>query len=212
MPNNSNKIIGVILSGGLSRRMNNQDKGFIQLAHKPLFEHVLERLSPQCDSIIISSNKESQQLSSYDLPIIKDSLEGLLGPLAGLLACMQWVRKHQPGVQWIASVPVDTPFIPQNLVSTLYQSMLENTADIACATSNGRTHPVIALWPIRLLDDLEAALSKENIRKIDLWTSRYKVSLPDFSDSLLDPFYNINCHEDLVHAEALLRKPNENTA
>lgn len=208
MPNNSKEIVGVILSGGLSRRMDNRDKSLIPLANKPLFEHVLDRFLPQCDTIIISSNSDNEQLASYGLPIIKDSLEGFLGPLAGLLASMEWVKRHQPETQWIASVPVDTPFLPTDLVSTLYQSVHDNESTLACAASNNRTHPVIGLWPVELLTDLRIALTEQDIRKIDLWTSRYKVSHPDFNYKTIDPFFNINCDEDLVQAEALLSKQN----
>ena len=206
MFNNSTEIVGVILSGGLSRRMGNRDKSSLQLADKPLFEHVLDRFSPQCNSVIISSNSHNEQLSSYQLPIIKDSLEGFLGPLAGLLASMEWVQKHQPDTQWIATVPVDTPFLPTNLVASLYQSIHDNHSTIACAASNKRTHPVIGLWPVKLLSDLRLALTEKDIRKIDLWTSHYKVSHPDFSYKTIDPFFNINCHEDLIEAEVLYDK------
>jgi len=206
MFNNSTEIVGVILSGGLSRRMGNRDKSLLPLASKPLFEHVLDRFSPQCSSVIISSNSHNEQLSSYQLPIIKDSLEGFLGPLAGLLASMEWVQKHQPTTQWIATVPVDTPFLPTNLVSSLYQSIQDNHSTIACAVSNKRTHPVIGLWPVKLLSDLRVALTEQDIRKIDLWTSHYKVSHPDFSYKTIDPFFNINCNEDLTQAEVLFNE------
>jgi len=206
MLNNSTEIIGVILSGGLSRRMGNRDKSFLPLANKPLFEHVLGRFSPQCSSVIISCNGHNEQLSSYHLPIIKDSLDGFLGPLAGLLASMEWVQQHQPETQWIATVPVDTPFLPTNLVASLYQSIHDNHSTIACATSNQRTHPVIGLWPVKLLSELRIALTEQDIRQVGLWTSHYKVSHPDFSNQTIDPFFNINCHEDLIEAEVLYDK------
>ena len=206
MPDQNNDIVGVILAGGLSRRMGNQDKSFMSLANKPLFEHVLERFSPQCSTVLINTNKQSKQLASYNLPIIKDTLEGYLGPLAGILAAMQWTKQHLPQTKWIASVPVDTPFLPKDLVSTLYQTLQKNNSTLVGVSSNGRTHPVIGLWSTHLADDLRLALNNEGLRKIDLWTARYNMSHQDFSNEVLDPFFNINSSDDLIQAELLIKQ------
>lgn len=208
MPDKSSDVIGVILAGGLSRRMNNQNKCFIPLNGKPLFEYILEKLSPQCDTILINSNEQNERLAAYQLPIVKDSLEGFLGPLAGILSVMEWTKQHKPESKWILTVPVDTPFLPDDLLSKLYQSVQTTHSELACACSLGRTHPVIGLWPTSLIDDLRLALTKEGMRKIDLWTSRYKISQQDFNNDNLDPFFNINCHEDLIKAESLLKTLN----
>ncbi|MBV1875568.1 MAG: molybdenum cofactor guanylyltransferase MobA [Cycloclasticus sp.] len=208
MPDKSSDIIGVILAGGLSRRMNNQNKCFIPLNGKPLFEYVLEKLSPQCDTILINSNEQNERLAAYQFPIVKDSLEGFLGPLAGILSAMEWAKQHKPESKWILTVPVDTPFLPDDLLSKLYQSVQTTHSELACACSLGRTHPVIGLWPTSLADDLRLALTKEGMRKIDLWTSRYKISQQDFNNDNLDPFFNINCNEDLIEAESLLKTLN----
>jgi len=206
MLDKKNNIVGVILAGGLSRRMGNQNKSFMPLANKPLFEHVLERFLPQCDTVLINSNSQSRQLASYNLPIIKDTLEGYLGPLAGILSAMEWTKQQLPETQWIASVPVDTPFLPKDLVSTLYQSIQKKHSTLVGVSSNGRTHPVIGLWSTRLVDDLRLALNDEGLRKIDLWTARYSISHQDFSNEVFDPFFNINSQEDLIQAESLIKK------
>ena len=208
MPDKSSDIVGVILAGGFSRRMSNQNKCFIPLNGKPLFEYVLEKLSPQCDTILINSNEQNERLAAYQFPIVKDSLEGFLGPLAGILSAMEWAKQHKPESKWILTVPVDTPFLPDDLLSKLYQSVQTTHSELACACSLGRTHPVIGLWPISLVDDLRLSLTKEGMRKIDLWTSRYKISQQDFNNDNLDPFFNINCNEDLIEAESLLKTLN----
>lgn len=204
MPDKKSEIIGVILAGGLSRRMSKQNKCFIPLNGKPLIEHVLEKLIPQCDTILINSNKQNERLVTYKLPIVRDTLEGFLGPLAGILSVMEWTKQHKPECKWIVTVPVDTPFLPDDLVSKLYQSVQSNHSELACACSQERSHPVIALWPTSLSDDLRHALIDEQMRKIDLWTSRYNISHQDFSNDHVDPFFNINCNEDLIEAESLL--------
>ncbi|ORU93404.1 MAG: molybdenum cofactor guanylyltransferase MobA [Cycloclasticus sp. symbiont of Bathymodiolus heckerae] len=202
----TNEIIAVILSGGLSRRMANQDKALLQLNSKPLFEYVLDNITSQCETVIINSNREDNLFEHYQLPIIKDSLDGFLGPLAGILTAMEWVKENSPQTLWIVSVPVDTPFLPNNLVSQLYQSTQENKSLLACPVSNGRTHPVIGLWSIALIDDLRTALKDEGLRKIDKWTARYNISQQIFNYENIDPFFNINCDDDLVEAEKLLNK------
>ncbi|MGB1702296.1 MAG: molybdenum cofactor guanylyltransferase MobA [Cycloclasticus sp.] len=204
MPKIINGIVGAVLAGGLSRRMNKQNKGFIPLNGKPLIDYVIDTLSQQCDTIVINSNENDSRLASYNHPVVKDSLEGYLGPLAGILAVMEWTEQHLPDCKWIVTAPVDTPFLPEDLVSTLYQSHQTTQSALACACSNGRTHPVIGLWPVNLLGELRLALVNEDLRKIDLWTSRYSIAHPSFAYDVIDPFFNINCDKDLLEAESLL--------
>jgi len=204
MPYKNNEIIAVILSGGLSRRMDNRNKAFIKLANKPLFEYVLENISAQCDTVIINSNCNGEQFEQYQLPVVKDSIEGFLGPLAGILTAMEWVKENSPEAQWLVSVPVDTPFLPNDLVKKLHHASQQDKASLVCAVSNERTHPIIGLWPISLMDDLRTAIQDEDMRKIDLWTARYKISHPVFEYEDIDPFFNINCDEDLAEAETLI--------
>jgi len=205
MPFEDNNIVSVILNGGLSRRMENQNKALLQLANKPLIEHVLENLKPQCETIIINCNIESDELEPYGLPIVKDSLDGFLGPLAGILAAMEWVKKHKPDCKLLASVPIDTPFLPRDLINKLNQALQEDQSDLICAVSNGRSHPVIGLWPIHLMDELRSAIVDEGVLKVDLWTSRYKTAHLSFDYQTIDPFFNINCDDDLLQAELFSR-------
>ncbi|HAI97144.1 MAG: molybdenum cofactor guanylyltransferase MobA [Cycloclasticus sp.] len=204
MPKKINGIVGAVLAGGLSRRMNKQNKSFIPLNGKPLIDYVIDTLSQQCDTIVINSNENDSRLASYNHPVVKDSLKGYLGPLAGILAVMEWTKQHLPDCKWIVTAPVDTPFLPEDLVSTLYQSHQKNQSALACACSNGRTHPVIGLWPVNLFGELRQALVNEDLRKIDLWTSRYSIAHPNFAYDVIDPFFNINCDKDLLEAESLL--------
>lgn len=200
-------IVGVILAGGLSRRMQNQNKCSIKLSGKPLLEHVLARFTPQCDTTLINTNEQTTRLKAYGLPLVEDSLSGFLGPLAGILSAMQWCNEHRPESQWLASVAVDTPFLPANLVAELYQAtQQQKPSSLACAYSNQRMQPVNALWSIDLMDDLKQALETEGIRQIKRWTARYSLASVHFNSEPVDPFFNINRPEDLLQAEAYLKK------
>ncbi|ORU94116.1 MAG: molybdenum cofactor guanylyltransferase MobA [Cycloclasticus sp. symbiont of Poecilosclerida sp. N] len=204
MPIENNRIVSVILNGGLSRRMDNKNKAFLQLAGKPLIEHVLNKLRPPSETLIINSNDQNKRLEAYGLPIVKDSLDGFLGPLAGILSAMEWVSEYQPQCHLLASIPIDTPFLPDNLINKLHQRLLESQATLAFAASNGRIHPVIGLWPIALMDDLRSAIVNEGILKVDLWTSRYKTTHLSFDYQTVDPFFNINHDDDLLQAKQFL--------
>lgn len=201
----TNEVVGVILAGGLARRMNHQDKSFLTLADKPLIDHVIGRFAPQCNTVLINSNKLSAQLQSYGFPVIKDTLEGFPGPLAGILAAMEWSAIHQPDTKWIASIAVDTPFLPKNLVAELFQSVHDDESQLACAYSAGRSHPVNGLWSMDLIAALRLALEDEGLRKIDQWTARYKLSKTAFDFKIIDPFFNINSQDDLIQAESIIK-------
>tara|TARA_R110002074_G_scaffold228259_2_gene399913 strand:+ start:118960 stop:119592 length:633 start_codon:yes stop_codon:yes gene_type:complete len=201
----TNEVVGVILAGGLARRMNHQDKSLLTLADKPLIDHVIGRFAPQCNTVLINSNKLSDQLQSYGFPVIKDTLEGFPGPLAGILAAMEWSAIHQPGTKWIASIAVDTPFLPKNLVAELLRSVHDDESQLACAYSAERSHPVNALWSMDLMAALRLALEDEGLRKIDTWTARYSLSRTSFNFKTVDPFFNINSHDDLIQAEGIMK-------
>ena len=208
-------IAGIILAGGQGRRLGGVDKAATLLGGKPLIEHVIDRVRSQVSSLIINASGDPSRFEGLGLPVVADVVEGFAGPLAGVLTGLQWVSQHRPEASWLASFAVDTPFLPVNLVATLAEAVAREGADMACALSGERTHPVVALWPVRLMDDLRHALIEEDIRKIDRWTARYQTIHVDFQPVSLggtmgteafDPFFNINRPEDLIEAERILQQ------
>jgi molybdenum cofactor guanylyltransferase len=196
-------IVGVVLAGGLARRMGGGDKGLIELEGRPILDHVLERLAPQVDRIIINANGEPARLAGYGLPIVPDSVEGFAGPLAGVLAGMEWAARECPDANWIVTAATDTPFSPRDLVERLQQAVADERADMACAASGGRNHPVFGLWPVVLGLDLRRAMTVEDIRKVDAWTARHRLAVASFSDQPYDPFFNVNRPDDVIEAERI---------
>jgi len=195
-------ITGMILAGGMSRRMGG-DKSLCELGGRPLIAHVIDRIRPQVSDLIINAGN-GDRFEEFGLEIAADTVEGQAGPLAGVLTGMEWVSENRPGTEWVLTVPVDTPFLPLDLVQRLMGAVSNDKADMACAMSNGRTHPVIGLWPAGLAGELRHALTIEDIRKIDFWTQRYRIAHVAFDDIPADPFFNINRPEDLAEAEARL--------
>lgn len=197
-------IAGVILAGGLARRMGGGDKGLIQLGGKPILDHVIMRLRPQTEAVIINANGPASRFAAYGLPVIPDSIEGSAGPLAGVLAGLDWAASH--GFSHIVSAATDTPFFPLDLVARLNAAVKEGDADLAVAASQGRHHPVFGLWPCRLAQDLREALIEEGIRKVDEWTARHKLAVVPFETYPYDPFFNANRRQDLNEAETILSR------
>jgi len=199
-------ITCVILAGGLARRMGNIDKATIVLDREPLLAHVLKRMRPQTDKIIINANGDPDRFEKWDLPVVGDTVPDFPGPLAGVLAAMEWVQIHDPETKWIVSLPVDTPFAPVDLITRLSQSVTDNKADLACAMSNGRAHPVVGFWPVELVENLRNALTRDGIRKVDLWTGQFNLVHTEFDTEPVDPFFNINRPDDIKQAERILKE------
>jgi molybdopterin-guanine dinucleotide biosynthesis protein A len=196
--------VGVLLAGGLARRMGGGDKALLRLGGEPILAHAIARLGPQVETMVINANGDPDRFAQFPLPVVADTVEGFAGPLAGVLAGFDWTLAHAPRAQWIVTVASDTPFFPADLVARLEQAVADAGADLACAASGGRHHPVFGLWPVRLRDDLAAAMTQEDIRKVDEWTARYRLAVAEFSDRPFDPFFNANRPEDLARAETLL--------
>lgn len=192
----------VILAGGLARRMGGGDKPLRPIGGRTILDHVIARIGPQCSALALNANGDPARFARWNLPIIADSVEGFLGPLAGVLAGMDWAA---PQGDWLLSVAADCPFLPLNLVSRLADTQMQNDADIVVASSGAQAHPVIALWRIALREDLRHALAIEHMRKIDRWTARYKVVHVEWPNEPVDPFFNANTPEDLFAAEAFLK-------
>lgn len=204
MTDNGLHIAAVLLAGGQARRMGGGDKSLRLLGGKTIFAHILERIAPQADMVLLNANGDTDRFSGLGLPVARDVVEGFAGPLAGILTGLEWMRANQPGISHIVSCPTDAPFIPENLVAGLAGAVTDAGADIGCARSGERTHPVIGLWPVALAEPLREALTVRDIRKIDRWTAEYSVAYADWPAEPLDPFFNVNRPEDLALAEELL--------
>jgi molybdenum cofactor guanylyltransferase len=199
-------IVGLLLAGGQSRRMGGGDKALRLLGGRSLLERVIERLRPQVAALVLNANGDPTRFAGFGLPVVADSIADFAGPLAGILAGLDWTAAHRPDCPVVASVATDAPFLPEDLVSRLVAGMEAAGAELACAASGGQAHPVIGLWPVRLRGDLRHALVEEGIRKVDVWTARYRLATVTFSDKPIDPFFNANRPEDLDAAAALLGK------
>lgn len=200
----NDQIVGVLLAGGQSRRMGGGDKCLRPLGERTILEHVIDCIRPQVGPLILNANGNPARFQRYGLPVVADVVDGFAGPLAGILTGLRWAAKEAPHCDWVLSVPTDAPFIPQDLVASLSKGISAQNAQLACATSRGRTHPVVGLWPVTLADALEHALVSEDVRKIDRWTARYDLVEVAFDDADIDPFFNTNRPEDLAIAERLL--------
>ena len=198
------KVAGILLAGGQARRMGGGDKCLHELGGKTLLAHTIERIAPQVGPLVINAGGDPARFASYGLPVIPDVVEGFAGPLAGVLTGLEWAHANAPDCPWVASVPTDAPFLPRDLIACLLEAVQIEGDDLACAASGGRNHPVVGLWPVRLAGELRAALIDEDIRKIDIWTARYRLATVEFPADPVDPFFNTNRPEDLAEAERLL--------
>jgi molybdenum cofactor guanylyltransferase len=191
------KPVGVILAGGLARRMGGGDKPLRHLAGKPILAHVMERIRPQVARLILNANGDPARFASWGLPVVADPMPDFPGPLAGVLAGMRWAAANAPEAADILTIPGDTPFLPRDLVERLVAGRSQQP--IACARSGDRIHPVIALWPVRLADDLAQALTS-GTRKILAWAEGHGLASVVFDTRPVDPFFNVNHPEDLAAA------------
>jgi molybdopterin-guanine dinucleotide biosynthesis protein A len=199
-------VVGVLLAGGQSRRMGGGDKCLRPLGGETILSHIIRRIQPQVRRLVLNANGDPARFAACGLPVVADSVEGFAGPLAGVLAGLDWAAANEPDCPWVASVPTDAPFLPADLVARLHAAV-EQGADMACAASGGQSHPVVGLWPVSRRDDLRHALTAEQVHKVDIWTARYHLATVEFPIAGLDPFFNTNRPEDLAEAERLLSTP-----
>jgi molybdopterin-guanine dinucleotide biosynthesis protein A len=199
----SSQIPGVLLAGGLARRMGGGDKPMRTIGGRTILERVIARLKLQCDGLILNANGDPGRFASFGLPVIADDVADFPGPLAGILAALDWMAANRPEVQRVLSTAADCPFLPRDLVARLEQARAKENAELAVAASDGQTHPVIGLWSVHLRDELRHALVEEDIRKIDRWTARYRLATVTWPTTPLDPFFNANTVEDIAEAERL---------
>jgi molybdopterin-guanine dinucleotide biosynthesis protein A len=196
-------IPGVLLAGGLARRMGGGDKPMRQIAGRTILQRVIARLEPQCDRLILNANGDPARFAAYGLPVIADGVADFPGPLAGILAGLDWIAEHRPDVGFMLSAAADCPFLPRDLVARLDQARIAQDAQLAVAASDGQSHPVIGLWSVALREELRHALVVEDVRKIDRWTARYRLATVTWPTSPLDPFFNANTIEDVAEADRL---------
>ena len=194
---------GVLLAGGLARRMGGGDKPMRQIAGQTILARVIARLAPQCDGLLLNANGDPARFAAFGLPVIADTVENFPGPLAGILASLDWAAVNRPGVEFILSAAADCPFLPRDLVARLHRARIEENAQLAVAASDGQSHPVIGLWSVALREELRHALVVDDIRKIDRWTARYKLATVTWPVDELDPFFNANTMDDIATAERL---------
>ena len=197
--------LGVILAGGLSRRMGGGDKPMRSIAGRPILAHVIDRMAPQCDGLILNANGDPARFAAFGLPVVADDVPDYAGQLAGILAALDWAALHRPDVAWVVSAAADCPFLPRDLVARFQAARREKDAVLAVARSGDQTHPVIGLWSVALRHDLRHALVVEDCRKIDRWTARYSLATVEWPIVPLDPFFNANTPDDLSVAEELAR-------
>jgi molybdenum cofactor guanylyltransferase len=194
---------GVLLAGGLARRMGGGDKPTRQIGGQTILARVIARLAPQCDGLILNANGDPARFAAFGLPVIADTVEDFPGPLAGILAALDWMATNRPDIAWVLSAAADCPFLPRDLVKRLHQARIPEGAQLAVAASGGQSHPVIGLWSVALRAELRHALVVEDIRKIDRWTARYKLTTVTWPATPLDPFFNANTMDDIAEAERL---------
>ncbi|MGC1444136.1 MAG: molybdenum cofactor guanylyltransferase MobA [Xanthobacteraceae bacterium] len=200
---NSPPTLGLVLAGGLARRMGGGDKARIRISGATILSRVLTHLKLQCGRIIINANGDPARFADTSLPVVADSVPDFAGPLAGILAGFDWAAAHAPEIDWLLSVPGDCPFLPRNLLERLHQARLAASTPLACARSGEWRHPVVALWSVALREDLRRALTEENLHKIEIWTGRHGIAIADWPAEPVDPFFNVNTPEDAARAEKL---------
>jgi molybdopterin-guanine dinucleotide biosynthesis protein A len=194
---------GVLLAGGLARRMGGGDKPMREIGGRTILARVIDRLAPQCDGLILNANGAPARFKAFGLPVIADDIADFPGPLAGILAALDWTAGNRPYVQWIVSAAADCPFLPRDLVARLHRARIAENAQLAVAASAGQSHPVIGLWSVSLRNELRHALVVEDVRKVGRWTARYRLATVEWPAVPFDPFFNANTMDDIAEAERL---------
>jgi molybdenum cofactor guanylyltransferase len=197
------QTIGVVLAGGLARRMGGGDKARIRIGGVTVLERIIERLRPQCAGLILNANTDAARFADIGLPVVADSVPDYAGPLAGILAGLDWTAEHATQIEWIVSAPGDCPFLPRDLVTRLHQARVGASALLACASSAKRPHPAAAIWPVELREDLRRALTRDGVRRVTEWSARYPFGMAAWAATPVDPFFNINKPEDVAEAGRL---------
>lgn len=199
------KTLGLVLAGGLARRMGGGDKALIEIGGKTILSRVIETLERQCKSVILNANGDTSRFTPFGLPVVSDDIPDFAGPLAGILAGLDWLAAHRPDREWMVSVPGDCPFLPSDLVARLHQVREQAGKPLACAKSGDWRHPVVGLWNVKLRENLRRAIVDEDLHKIEIWTARHGIAIAEWPDHPIDPFFNVNTPEDRDRANEIAR-------
>jgi len=199
---------GLVLAGGLARRMGGGDKALIRIGNETILSRTLSRLRPQVSGVVLNANGDPARFASFGLPVVADSVPDFAGPLAGILAGLDWIAANQPETEWMVSVPGDCPFLPRDLVARLHAARIAEGKPLACAHSGDWRHPVVGLWQVSLRENLRHAITVEDLRKIEVWTARHGIALADWPTEPVDPFFNVNTPEDVEMATKLAASEN----
>ena len=197
------ETFGLVLAGGLARRMGGGDKALIRIGNETILSRTLSRLRPQVSGVVLNANGDPARFASFGLPVVADSVPDFAGPLAGILAGLDWIAANQPETEWMVSVPGDCPFLPRDLVARLHAARIAEGTSLACAHSGDWRHPVVGLWQVSLRENLRHAITVEDLRKIEVWTARHGIALADWPTEPVDPFFNVNTPEDVERATRL---------
>ncbi len=188
---------GIVLAGGRARRMGGGDKGLLTVGDRTMLDHVIDRLAPQVDALALNANGDEARFAKFGLPVLADPVAGRAGPLAGVLAGLDWAAGRK--VAKVVTAAADTPFLPLDLVNRLLDASAKQGLQIALACTAAGPHPTFGLWPVALRDDLREALS-QGVRRVVDWTDRHGAARAEFPVGKLDPFFNVNTPEDLGRA------------
>jgi molybdopterin-guanine dinucleotide biosynthesis protein A len=183
--------------------MGGGDKPLREIGGRTILARVIARLESQCECLVISANGDPQRFAAFGLPVLADGVKHYPGPLAGILAALDWAAASRPNAAFILSAPGDCPFLPRDLVARLSRALIAENAELAVAASQGQSHPVIGLWSVALRDALRQALVVEGVRKVHQWTARYRLATVAWPAEPLDPFFNANTLDDLAEAQRL---------
>jgi molybdopterin-guanine dinucleotide biosynthesis protein A len=208
----TDSCVGILLAGGLARRIGGRDMTLRKAGGISLLAHVIAALRPQCEGLLLNANGDPARFAEFDLPVVADDLPGFKGPLAGILAGLDWIAARRPDVPLAISAPADTPFLPGDLAARLIDARANDNAVIACARSGGRTHSAVAVWPVSIRNDLRHALVVEEMRKVEAFLQNYSRAFVEWPIEPYDPFFNANDPSDLAAAETILARRDNHLA
>jgi molybdopterin-guanine dinucleotide biosynthesis protein A len=195
--------VGAILAGGLARRFGGGDKSLLMVGDQSVLSRLITRLEPQVARLILNANEDADRFTPFGLPVVPDDVPGHPGPLAGVLAALQWAKAETPSIHLVLTVPADTPFLPRDLLFRLCGARVRESAILAYASSGGRTHPIIAIWPTEIEPVLRRAVTEEGTKKVGEFMGRFPCVKVDWEADPIDPFFNVNTPADLVEARRL---------
>lgn len=202
----STPVVGLILAGGLARRMGGGDKCLLPLAGKTILQHTIDRAQPQVDELVLNANGNSLRFARMRLPVITDQYTNNPGPMAGIQAGLAWMSKDNPDGEWLASFASDTPFFPTDIVAKLMAVALSKQAQVAVAVTAAGMQPTFALWHASLLGKMNAVLGSGEIPRLQDWITQQKYATVEFTTGEYDPFFNINTPQDMLTAETQMTR------